>query len=461
MNNNNPSSVLDIPCYQQQQQQNNHPYYIDHTRRTTTPSSSSSLSLSGFNHWERPTKMKTITSDILDHQEEKNRSHSSLSLYTEGIRERGGEGGGNDWYTIFFNTSLAPIKREHEWPVVFTYIMVIFMVAIMSGEFLMNRELSGEFFEFDPFNPMLGPSTQTLIQSGARYIPCMKSTTAMPPDEHYICFNKPYTRPEDGVAGSKDDDNEPEEGEEEEEALKSLISPALTLSNHKIAVRTTCTLQDVCGMGGFLMDKIPDQGFRFITPLFVHSGLIQLGCNMIAHIILASRLECITSSLNLALVFFVSGIFGNLFGANFSPITSQSVGCSSAILGMTACLFVDLILSWKKLVQPIRHLAKIIILTVFCFTLGILPGADNYSDVGGFVSGLLLGIMVVPPVSRMNRKKMICLWMIRFIALGGLISLFIIMSTRFYAADEPDEFCPLCRYISCLPVRGFCDSDDI
>ena len=58
---------------------------------------------------------------------------------------------------------------------------------------------------------------------------------------------------------------------------------------------------------------------------------------------------------------------------------------------------------------------------------------------GGFVSGLLLGIMVVPPVSRMNRKKMICLWMIRFIALGGLISLFIIMSTRFYAADEPDE----------------------
>ncbi|KAI7855355.1 hypothetical protein BDC45DRAFT_534602 [Circinella umbellata] len=448
---NNPSSVLDIPCsqqqqQQQQQQQNNH-YFIDRTRTTSS-------SLSGFTHWERATKVKNdISSDILDHQEEKNISHSSLSFYNEGIRE----GGGHDWYTILFNTSLAPIKREHEWPVVFTYIMVIFMVAIMSGEFLMNRELSGEFFEFDPFNPMLGPSTQTLIQSGARYIPCMKSTTAMPPDEHYICFNKPYTRPEDGVAGSKDDDNEPEE----EEALKSLISPALTLSNHKIAVRTTCTLQDVCGMGGFLMDKIPDQGFRFITPLFVHSGLIQLGCNMIAHIILASRLESVTSSLNLALVFFVSGIFGNLFGANFSPITSQSMGCSSAILGMTACLFVDLVFSWKKLVQPIRHLAKIIILTVFCFTLGILPGADNYSDVGGFVSGLLLGIMVVPPVSRMNRKKMICLWIIRLIALAGLISLFIVMSTRFYAADEPDEFCPLCRYISCLPVRGFCDSDDI
>ncbi|KAI9494844.1 hypothetical protein BDB00DRAFT_973935 [Zychaea mexicana] len=288
----------------------------------------------------------------------------------------------------------------------------------MSGEFIMNRELSGEFFEFDPFNPMLGPSTQTMIQSGARYIPCMKNTT-------------------------------------------SLINPAFALSNRRVTVRSTCSLQDVCGMGGFLIDTIPDQGFRFITPLFVNSGLIQLGCNMIGHAVIGVRLERLINSLKLTLVFFVSGVFGNLFGANFGPITSQSTGCSSAILGMAACLFVDLILSWQQLIQPVRHLAKVIVLTALCFTLGLLPGADNYSDIGGFIAGLLLGIVVVPPLPRKSRRSMFCLWITRTIAFGTLLCLFIIMSRRFYAADEPDEFCPYCRYISCLPVRGSCDSDDI
>ncbi|KAI9263227.1 hypothetical protein BDA99DRAFT_580886 [Phascolomyces articulosus] len=418
-NNNNNSSVLNIPCCQNNI---NNSSFID-------PSSSGFLSWchpqqhlhnisSSSTNWERATKILSTNtpSDIYHHpdDEEQCQNHHHRSLRTISTTSTSGGNDGRDWCTIFFKTGLAPVTREHQWPVVFTYIIMIFMFAIMSGEFMMNRELSGEFFEFDPFNPMLGPSTQTLIQSGARYIPCMKATTAMPPDEQYV-----------------------------------------------LTVRTTCSLQDVCGMGGFLMDHVPDQGFRFITPLFVHSGLVQLGCNMIGHVLLAARLERVISSLNVALVFFVSGIFGNLFGANFSPITSQSVGCSSAVLGMIACLFIDLILTWKRLVQPVRHLAKLIILTAFCFTLGLLPGADNYSDIGGFVAGLLLGIIVVPPLPRIGRKGIVCLWIARLLALAGLITLFIIMSNRFYAVDEPDEFCPYCRYISCLPVRGFCDSSDI
>ncbi|KAI8148019.1 hypothetical protein BJV82DRAFT_594292 [Fennellomyces sp. T-0311] len=359
------------------------------------------------------------------------------------------------WYRVIFRTGLAPVTREHRWPIVFTYIMVFFMIAIMSGEFMMNRELSGEFFEFDPFNPMLGPSTQTLIQSGARYIPCMRNTTAMPPDERYVCFSKPYASAQDGFAGSKDDDNQPEED------LRQLINPVLELSNRKMAVRSTCSLEDVCGMGGFLFETVPDQSFRLITPIFVHSGLIQLGCNLIPHVLIGVRVERIMNSLNLAFVYFFSGIFGNLFGANFNPITAQSTGCSSAVLGMTGCLFVDLVMTWHRLEQPIRYLTKLVIVTAFVFTLGFLPGTDNYSDIGGFIAGLLLGVLTVPALPRKTRRGTVFLWIARIIALGGFLALSIIMAKRFYAADDPDEFCPFCRYISCLPLRGQCDSSDL
>ena len=241
--------------------------------------------------WDRSTKVGSVEEQAMDYKTPK-------------------------WYDVLFKSELAPVAREHRWPVVFTYIMAFFMVAVMSGQFMMNRELSGEFFEFDPFNPMLGPSTQTLIQSGARYIPCMRNTTAMPPDERYVCFSKPYASAEDGFAGSKDDDNEPEED------LRQLINPVLELTS-PVAVRTTCSLEDVCGMGGFLFESVPDQSFRLITPLFVHSGLIQLGCNLIPHVMIGARMERVMNSLNLALVYFASGIFGNLFGANFNPITAR------------------------------------------------------------------------------------------------------------------------------------------
>lgn len=50
----------------------------------------------------------------------------------------------DSWYAIFFKTPLVPVSRGKQWHVVFSYTMAFLMVAIMSGEFMMNHELSGK-----------------------------------------------------------------------------------------------------------------------------------------------------------------------------------------------------------------------------------------------------------------------------------------------------------------------------
>jgi hypothetical protein len=41
---------------------------------------------------------------------------------------------------------------------------------------------------------------------------------------------------------------------------------------------------------------------------------------------------------------------------------------------------------------------------VICFGLGLLPGLDNFSHIGGFVTGLLLGIAVMRPPPRIRAR---------------------------------------------------------
>lgn len=224
----------------------------------------------------------------------------------------------SSWKSILFSTEIVPpIKRSVLWPVVFTYSVAVLLFALMSGELMMNHELSGEFFEFEPLNEMLGPSLQTLIQSGARFPPCMIQTT-LSPDDLYVCFRLPYDEPKDGQAGSKGDDNRPETFDQD------LVNEAFALANSADAVQSTCTLEQVCGMGGFANSTVPDQTFRFLTPLFVHAGLIQFLIHLAFLAVLARELEKIMNGVRLAIAFFASGMFGNLFGASFASLTASA-----------------------------------------------------------------------------------------------------------------------------------------
>lgn len=80
-----------------------------------------------------------------------------------------------------------------------------------------------------------------------------------------------------------------------------------------------CNLQKLCGGTTFRNPDKPDQSYRFISALFIHSGLLPLLINIAIHIRLGSQIEKIINPFRYSAIWLGSGIFGYIFGAVFVP----------------------------------------------------------------------------------------------------------------------------------------------
>jgi len=72
---------------------------------------------------------------------------------------------------------------------------------------------------------------------------------------------------------------------------------------------------------------------------------------------------------------------------------------------------------------------------------------------GGFVAGILAGIVFLPSmhIGKWNIKRRILQVAITFpLLIGSIVALFVV----FYMVDQDvNEWCPNCKYVTCLPVR--------
>ena len=303
------------------------------------------------------------------------------------------------------------------------------------------------------FNPMIGPSPYVLINMGARFVPCMRIT--------------------DGTQGL------------------NFPCPETTSSNPDDAVNN-CTLPKLCGFGAPDNGSQPSQWFRFILPMFLHAGIIHIGFNMLLQLTLGREMEIVIGSLRFALVYFSSGIFGFVLGGNFAPPGIASTGASGCLFGVLALVLLDLIYDWNERAKPVRELIIILIDIAISFVLGLLPGLDNFSHIGGFLMGLVLGICILhsPNVLRQRigkpstpyesmapgqitesggigtfAKKPLgffkgrkpawwAWWLIRAGALIGVLVSFVVLLNNFYVYKNG---CSWCKYLSCIDINNWCD----
>lgn len=151
-----------------------------------------------------------------------------------------------------------------------------------------------------------------------------------------------------------------------------------------------------------------------------------------------------------------SGIFGNALGANFAPPTTRKVkytlyhlhiliyysiaflGFSSSLFGIIGFLYIDLIANWAELEQPIRYLILLLLGTALSFILGLLPGVDNFSHMGGLVAGILLSLFLLPPLTPDTKKKKYAVYFVRFISLF-LYGLFLGILIHHFSTSNIDE----------------------
>ena len=129
--------------------------------------------------------------------------------------------------------------------------------------------------------------------------------------------------------------------------------------------------------------KATNEWYRLFTVALVHAGLLHLGFNMYALMVLGNPLETAFGSSKLLIVFFFSLLTGSLTSAYFASASSYSVGASGAIFG----LFGAMIIVGNKIGADVRSIYVIIgINFVIGFAVG---GIDWKAHLGGLIGGLI------------------------------------------------------------------------
>ncbi|KAL1647600.1 hypothetical protein SLS61_007230 [Didymella pomorum] len=355
------------------------------------------------------------------------------------------------------------------------YFLTIVQIGVFVGELIKNGMLTGSPIQTKPnFNIMIGPSPYVLINMGARFTPCMHNIKTVI-EAQVTSWPCPNTTSLD--AGS-----------------------------------LTCSLNELCGLGGVPdqtgvteftdRSKEPDQWYRFIIPMFLHAGIIHIGFNMLLQLTLGRDMEKEIGPIRFALVYFSAGIFGFVLGGNYAADGITSVGASGSLFGILALTLLDLFYNWSSRRSPIKDLLFLLLDIAIAFVLGLLPGLDNFSHIGGFLMGIVLGICLLhspqalrertgedePPYTTVNnpihdpqsdpahppmaskspvvgltqfakqpvsffkgRKPLWWAWWI--LRAGGLVAAFvgfILLLRNFY---EWRNTCSWCKHLTCLPIK--------
>lgn len=350
------------------------------------------------------------------------------------------------------------------------WLLSFIQIVVLIAEFIKMGVLTGSPIQLKPsFNPMIGPSSYLLINMGARFVPCMHA-----------------------IDGITNDSN-----------LRFGCPNSTTIETN------VCSLSELCGMGGLpdpsnIDGLVPDQWWRFVTPIFLHGGIIHIGFNLLLQISLGSNMEKDIGHVRFAIIYFASGIAGFVLGGNFAPNGTASTGASGSLFGIIALELLDLLFNWELFESPKRAIGILVIEIIVSFGIGLLPGLDNFSHIGGFCMGLLLGIVFLQsplpirkrqlsaeskgssyisklanilspkekqgrhPVEAINMNWLknpkqhfkgrpfiwYCWVLARLTAFSLAIAYFVVLIYQF---EHGGGHCSWCKYLSCLPVNGWCD----
>lgn len=322
-----------------------------------------------------------------------------------------------------------------------TLILTAVMVVVFVVELIKMGIWTGSPIQTKPqFNPMIGPSPYVLINMGARYNYCMRAN-----NQSSVLFPCPNSTTVDTY---------------------------------------NCSLEELCGFGMQKNGRL--QSWRFITAIFLHTGFIHIIFNMLLQVVLGWKLEKHLGHIRFFFIYFCSGIGGYLLSGNFAGNASASVGASGALFGLIALDMLDLLFNWDLYPKPVFNLMTYIVEIVISFVLGLLPGLDNFAHIGGFAVGVLSGIILLHSPLRFRLKKE-CeanprkrfdivevnpyrpfkhmahrspgwwVWgVVRVVAFALLIVYYALLIHNY---ETGKSNCSWCKYLSCLPVHGWCDAN--
>ncbi|KAJ8558512.1 hypothetical protein K7X08_034041 [Anisodus acutangulus] len=168
---------------------------------------------------------------------------------------------------------------------------------------------------------------------------------------------------------------------------------------------STTTLQK---LGALDVNKVVEerQIWRLFSCMWLHAGVFHVAANMLSLLFVGIRLEQEFGFLRIGPLYVLAGVGGSLLSALFVR-KKISVGASGALFGLLGAMLSELITNWTLYENKLATLLTLLLIIAINLAVGILPHVDNFAHLGGFVSGFLLGCVLLlrPQFGWVNLKK--------------------------------------------------------
>jgi len=188
--------------------------------------------------------------------------------------------------------------------------------------------------------------------------------------------------------------------------------------------------------GGYVLQG--GEWWRLSTSTFVHVGVIHLATNMWCLWNLGLLGEPLLGPIGTVAVYLLTGVAGNLLsiamnpGLPGEPNSVVGAGASGAVFGLAGVLII--LLKSKLLPIPAYELKRlrrsVIYFAVLNFVLGastmLVPSLiriDQMAHLGGFLSGLAIGVPLVPRIGS-RRPEFVQRQWVAFAGMAFLLALF-------------------------------------
>ncbi|WP_373757586.1 rhomboid family intramembrane serine protease [Jeotgalibaca porci] len=138
--------------------------------------------------------------------------------------------------------------------------------------------------------------------------------------------------------------------------------------------------------------------WRFVTPIFIHYGLMHFAINSVILYYMGQQVEAIYGHGRFFLIYLLSGVMGNVLGFAFNDMNVHAAGASTSLFGIFGA-FIVLGIHFKNnpgIQAMVRQFSLFIVLNL---VFGLFDQTiDMYGHVGGLIGGILMGNIVALPM---------------------------------------------------------------
>ncbi|MFW9945753.1 MAG: rhomboid family intramembrane serine protease [Candidatus Odinarchaeota archaeon] len=129
--------------------------------------------------------------------------------------------------------------------------------------------------------------------------------------------------------------------------------------------------------------------WRLITAMFLHADILHIFSNMFGLLLFGAFLEKFYTKISYLLLYFISGLIGNLFSLILLPIDTISLGASGCVFGLIGAAIIIITMHKDKSILILG-----IVYVLLFISSSFSPGVNYFAHIFGLLGGLFFGYIL-------------------------------------------------------------------